>query len=290
MKVALTLNGYFSSRSDTGSIKVGELASSYIKKSIIDKVDGDVDVFIHSWDLQNKDLVLDLYQNNVRKYVFEEQKDFSDELLKVDEEWLLSDSTPPPNGEPREMYENCRLNIFFSYLYSRKEAILLKKKYEEENNFKYDCVFVGRFDLGFRGKEHYQPFYPTDVYFDPQSDMKKIWTPFWLQFNAGFADHWWYSNSENIDIISTWYDRSFEYFQKDSPYVRSMTTGWFDSNREDIFSNEVFKQPDRREKNLMTHPRYMSISTHHNSKWFLKDVGLYSSVACHAPKGIYDVD
>lgn len=272
MKTALLFNGYFSSRSDTATTVAAEKAFLHVKEQIIDKLNGEVDIFIHSWDIENEKKIKKTYGEWIKVIKVEKQKDFSRELSLMDEDWYNK-------GFEREktMYKECKLEIILSYLYSRKEAVKIKKQFEKKNGFLYDAVFLGRFDLGTRGKEYYQPAgcYPTDVIFNPSASMEQVYTPFWYQFNAGYADHWWYSNSNNIDLISTWYDKCFEYFKKESDYSSALESGWFDSNAFDEFSNEALKPISERSSNLVKYPRWMAISTHHCAKWFMKDVGLY---------------
>jgi len=278
MKTALLLNGYFSSRSDTPDVSASAKGFEHIKENIITKVDGNIDIFIHSWDVPNEENIKNLYGEWIKDVKIEEQKDFSTELSLLDEEWFNE-------GFDREntIYKNCKLEIILSYLYGRKETTRLKKDYEEKNNFLYDVVFVGRFDLGTRGKEHYQPIYPTDVVFNPNAPMEYVYTPFWYQFNAGYADDWWYSNSKNMDLIATWYDKCFEYFKKESHYAQALVGGWFHSNATEEFSNEMFKPMAARTTNLAKIPRWLGISTHHCAKWFMKDIGLYDKTACIIP-------
>ena len=78
-----------------------------------------------------------------------------------------------------------------------------------------------------------------------------------------------------MDIIGTAYDKIQEYYSPDSDYVQSVTTGWFDSNGDDPFSNEQMKAENRRSQKLVFFPRWHCIDNHKLYKWFFKDVGLY---------------
>jgi hypothetical protein len=274
MKTAFTINGYFSSKSDLihgGPGSTGRLSHEYLKKELFEKAENDVDVFIHSWDIENKQKILDLYGDSVKDYKFEEQIDFSNKIDKQTTDWF-DEGFDRANTE----YKSCTFETIYSYLYGRKNAIDIKSNYENKNNFTYDSVLVGRFDLGLRGKEHPQIHYPTNIYYSENLDMNYVYTPYWDQFNVGYADHWWFSSSENVNIIATWYEKSKEYFSIDSDYVKAATTGWFDSNRYDLFSNEVLKKKDDRSKELMCFPKWYCINTHLCSKWFMNEVGLYN--------------
>lgn len=107
-----------------------------------------------------------------------------------------------------------------SFLYSRKAAVQLKRKYEEEKGFKYDCVILARFDLGQRGKEHPQKYYATNFNFNPNLNMEYVYSAYWDQLNHGYADHWFFSNSLNMDTVSLMFDRVKDYYQSDSEYVK----------------------------------------------------------------------
>ena len=68
-----------------------------------------------------------------------------------------------------------------------------------------------------------------------------FYSKYWNQHNQGFADMWFYSNSDNMNIFSTLYDRIFDYMKSDSDYIKEATTSWFDSNVDDEFSNEIYR-------------------------------------------------
>ena len=70
MKIALCLHGLFNSTTDLTSN--GYDGYQYIKEHILSK--GDVDVYIHSWEVNMKDEIVKLY--NTKACVLEEQKDF----------------------------------------------------------------------------------------------------------------------------------------------------------------------------------------------------------------------
>ena len=126
-----------------------------------------------------------------------------------------------------------------SFLYSRKESVRLKKEYEKKNNFKYDVVLVSRFDVG----HHNNCLNKTShLNFDPALDMSKIYQAYWDQTNAGASDHWFYSNSKNIDYLTLLYDKLPEHLNKHSEYTKLCKKGWPLSDKEDEFSGELFKE------------------------------------------------
>jgi hypothetical protein len=79
----------------------------------------------------------------------------------------------------------------------------LKKQYEVENNFKYDCVMVTRFDCIYRSiwdlwNLDMDYFYVTDG-----------WP---LSYLEGLPDLWFFSNSETMDVYGRMYDDLHEVF------------------------------------------------------------------------------
>ena len=261
MKIALCLHGYFA---NAGGYEAGVEGYKYIRRKLLEK--HDVDVFIHSWDLENKDTILSLY--NPAASLFEEQNQFKYELSQVDEEHFFG-----PSKEAPGMYSINNIFKAMSFLYSRKYAVRLKSEYEQSNGFEYDCVVLARFDLGQRGKEHYQKYYATNFNFSELLDMNYVYSAFWNQLNHGYADHWFFSNSKNMNIVSKLYDKVIEYYQKDSEYVKRVITSWADTNESDEFSNEFFKNSKSLEKKF---PLWGCIDNHKLYKWYFIDSGLYN--------------
>ena len=257
MKIALCLSGYFSNAAGTFDAVKGH---SYIHNKLFSRYD--VDTFIHSWDVNNKEEILNLY--NPVSFEFEQQKKFVDEMSNLDEEYFFKHGA----------YHNNTMFKTFSVSYSRKMSVELKKQYEMQNNFKYDCVIMARYDLGQRGKEHRQKYYATNFNFNKHLNMDYVYSAFWDQLNHGFADHWFFSNSKNMDILSCLHDKLAEYYSPSSEYVKKVTEGWPDSNSYNEFSNEFFNPV--KSNNLKTWPLNACIDNHKLYKWYLIDSGLYN--------------
>lgn len=257
MKIALCLSGYFGKTSNTSDAIAGY---SYIKKKLLSKYD--VDVFIHSWDLSKEQEVEDLYKPVGKK--FELQKDFFDQLSRLNENDFF--------GEKGQYYHNSMFKTF-SVSYSRKESVLLKKQHEMQNNFIYDCVIMTRFDLGQRGKEHPQKYYATNFNFNQNLNMDYIYSAYWDQLNHGFADHWFFSNSKNMDIVSCLHDKLDKYYTAESEYIQKVTKGWPDSNAANQFSNEFYSSTEPNK--LKTWNVNACIDNHKLYKWYFIDSGLY---------------
>jgi hypothetical protein len=256
MKVALCLNGYYVSSS---GIDTARSSFDYIKKKILDVAD--VDVFVHSWDLEHQEEIERLYSPVAS--VFEKQKTFEEEQLSFDEAWFNE------NFDRSSSMYNSTIYKTLSCMYSRKQSIAIKTEHERQNGFEYDCVIMARFDLGNRGKEHHQVYYATNINFDPNLDMSHVYTAYWDQLNHGIADHWFYSNSRSMNRISELYDGLFSYYQKDSDYVKSVTSGWLVSNRQNEFSNELIKPKAYRTDDLHTFPKWGCIDNHKAYKWHM---------------------
>jgi hypothetical protein len=264
MKIALCLYGYFNNRRDKNA---GDKGYQYIKLNVLDKIKN-VDTFIHSWEVDLKDMILKKY--NPQKSVFENQIDFNQIAIDsgIDENWIN-------RGFNRKgtTYQQCSIHASLSFYYSRWMAIKLKENYEEENNFKYDCVIVSRFDLGHTSTWH-RGYNVSLMPFDSNLDMSFIYSAMWKQLNAGYADQWFFSDSKNIDLLGTMYEEALtNYFQKDSEYQSAIMNGWFDSNRVDQYSNEILKQ--EKAIFLYKYPRWQMINNHILHKWHIFKIGLY---------------
>ena len=227
MKVAVCLHGLARGSSVQAD---GAFAENY--STLLKKISG-ADIFIHSWDE-------DIKRHLVKRFspvdsFFESQKNFSEEI-SLFRGVQFHDNTGINQGD---------LFKTLSFLYSRKKSVQLKTQHEKNNNFKYDVVLVSRFDVGY----HKNGLNKTShLNFDPALDMSKIYQAYWDQTNAGASDHWFYSNSENINYLSTLYDKLPEYLDTYSKYTNLCNRGWPLSNELNEFSGELFK--NQRSKNL----------------------------------------
>ena len=196
----------------------------------------DCDVFIHSWDFDIMDELQDIFKP--LKYEFQPQYHFLPET-KNHKDKNYANNTRVAQGD---------LFKTLSFLKSRKKSIDLKSEYEKENNFKYDCVLVSRFDVG----HHKSGLNKTShLNFNPNQDMQYMYQAYWDQTNAGASDHWFYSNSDNINMLSTLYDNVLDYLSEDSEYTKWCNNGWPLSDANNEFSNELFKHKAIRSENLI---------------------------------------
>jgi hypothetical protein len=248
MRIALCMSGYLAG---------GDRAAHYIQNNLLTNTN--IDIFVHSWDVPNEHKIKSYYGHWLKDVTLEPQYDFSNEISLLGGDW----SRAPAK----------KLNVLSS-AYGRQQSIKLKEDYERTHNFIYDWVIYSRFDLGVRDR-HREPRYRCcEIVFDKNYDNKYLYTKYWPQLNQGFADMWLYSNSINMDLYATYYDKIFEYSKNDSEYLKAMTTGWPDSNKDQEFSNEIFKK--EKSNNLTTFPLNWAMGNNHTMlKWFLIDKGLY---------------
>jgi hypothetical protein len=175
MKIALCLHGLFSSENDTSSN--GFDGREHIQKNILDK--GDVDVFIHSWETDKKDLIEAIYQP--KKAIFESQIDFKETIIKNGLDTLV--------GTPRTPQS------VLSHLYSVTEAM----KLPYESGVEYDIIIKARFDLGrinrnTSGPGLGNPFAVQCINFQTDIENGKLYNANWNHFNMGPADMWFYGS------------------------------------------------------------------------------------------------
>ena len=273
MKTAVCLYGLFTHHFHDS----GERGYEHIKREILSKVP-DADFFCHSWDVEKEDLILDWYKP--KKSIIEPQIDFSDKVNAIDLGRYLY--TPHRNWQ----------YIFraFSFYYTRAKSIELKKQYEEENNFKYDCVITCRYDLGQRDRDQTLEYYVSRINFDPNNDMSYMYSAMWNQINAGMADQWFYSNSENMNKFIDLYEKMSLYLSAGSDYEKLVTEGGPDSNMFNNpsddprqYTNEVFLSDDEKSLTPMKYDRWECVNNHIMHKYFMIETGLYEK--CKYLKG-----
>ena len=193
MRIALCLHGMQGKESSqwggNGNNLDPHLGWRQYKHHLIDKNDN-VDVFLHTRDPNFDETAIDLYQP--KKYEIEPYFDFN--LDKYCE--TSSKATRYPLKGAKEQSQAC-----WSRWYSAYKSVALKAKYEKENNFKYDWVYLSRPD--------YLSF--EDVIFS-NYDNKYFYLP-WSNFSATLPwtyeekspDLWFFSDSEKMDKFSEIY-------------------------------------------------------------------------------------
>lgn len=199
MKIALCLHGLFDSSTDLTSNGVDGF--EYIKENILTK--GDVDIYIHSWDIDKKEEILNLY--NPKSYVFEQQKDFSN-LIEGRSINSLTTCPRPPQNVLSHFYG---ISKVFKLLYETKE--------------KYDIVIKSRFDLGrinrnTSGPGNHNPYPVQCINFITNIEKDKIYMANWNHFNMGPADMWFYGDQHLMEEFTGLYDSLIPQFHLNSDF------------------------------------------------------------------------
>ena len=184
MKVALCLHGLFDSLTDKSS--KGHDGYEHIKKNILDGVD--TDVYIHSWDLDKQEEILNLY--NPKSFKFDNQIDFTDTIINN----KLNTLKAPPRSP----------QTVLSHLYSVGESV----KLAFESLIDYDIVIKARFDLGrinrnTSGPGRGNPFPVQCINFKTNIQADKLYMANWQHFHMGPADMWFYGSLEIMKPFTT---------------------------------------------------------------------------------------
>lgn len=175
MKIALCLSGYVGRKNKIDkSISDSEyLCLDYSSKFTKDFIIGnnDVDIFIHSFDINLKDKILKTY-NAVDSIIENQKTDF--------------------NVDPEHFHS-------VSQWYSKMKVVELKKLREEKLNFKYDWVILGRFDIGYSKVLNFSELnndkiYVSDGWNRHPNVVRKI------------QDLIFISNSDNMNDIASFYN------------------------------------------------------------------------------------
>lgn len=217
MKVAFCLSGIAGGLNENkeGVPVDFKIGFDHYKKHILGK--NNCDVFIHTWSVQFEKEIKKLYKP--KKSIFQKQ--------------IIFDT---PNFLDK-MFRKRPYNRHATYSrwYSIKKVMELKRQYEKENKFKYDCVFLTRFDVAFFKDVIFKnydmgKFYvaygfrfvnpkgielPNNLYWQTlkTTDMSKYKRKFigHPYTNSGLSDLWFFSNSDYMDKFSTLYDHLEEY-------------------------------------------------------------------------------
>lgn len=104
------------------------------------------------------------------------------------------------SAQPQIMFEkdpSNKLHWTKSRWFSHKQALKLVDQHESMNDFKYDYVFVTRFDCDYYTKFNFTKYNP-----------EKFWVANWPDNRGpvGFIDLWFLSNSKNMKKFGSVYD------------------------------------------------------------------------------------
>jgi hypothetical protein len=219
MKIALCLHGLFNSTTDPTSNGVDGF--EYIKENILSK--GDVDIYIHSWELDKKEEILNLYKP--KSYIFEQQKEFSN---IINDRGLDSlEQTPRP------------IKNVISHLYSVTEAVNLALN----SGVDYDMIIKSRFDLGrinrdTSGPNKHNPFPVQCINLLTEIEDDKLYMANWNHFNMGPADMWFYGSKNIMKEFATLFPTLEQEMYLDSDYHKFATA--IENNRGDLSNSIAF--------------------------------------------------
>lgn len=227
MRIALCFYGLVGSKADKNGNGIAldpKIAYDLNNKNLIThntKMGNEVDVFIHSWSHEFKNELASLYKPSA--FEIEKQKEFPhsnkiannrdfSELVKMS----LSAIKKP--SSLLEILSNNKKEAFRAYSrwYSNKAVLELKSKYEQENNFEYDCVMVLRLDVGFYTPLDYSAYDMEGFYASNWNDYPIATNNYTTNnknhnIGKGFLDFWFFSNSENMNKFSELYDQITNY-------------------------------------------------------------------------------
>ena len=216
MRIAISLSGYVGwvngSYTPTGKkANIDNLIEANPKlsyDSIMEKVvrpnTGGVDFFIHTWNVNRKDELNDLYKP---KTIVAEPQD------------------PFDKGELKEFgmkyHSGMRVNNRFR-CYSKFNAtyrvLKLVREYELKNNFKYDAVLTTRLDVIYNSILNFSDY-----------DLNKLWIGDWhmrggfRHQNERFNDIIYFSNSDIMNGYVTEY-KNINKFSQDNAYRKDLPT------------------------------------------------------------------
>ncbi len=151
MKIALCLSGLSSGTNNKNNNVNYKIGYEYFKKNIIDE-NNEVDIFIHTWNNNDINDILLLY--NPKKYIIDNTIMFFNNYKKYKKEC----------SEEEIVNFNYKSHSTKSRWYSCKKVLELKQKYEEDNNFKYDFVMNSRFDIAFQQKLNFKNYNNNNFY------------------------------------------------------------------------------------------------------------------------------
>jgi hypothetical protein len=233
MKIAICFYGLVGSKelkNGNGEALDPKIAYEFYKKHIFNKND-EIDIFIHSWSIEERDSLIGLY--NPKKEIIENQILFpkSSEHLNLygssfkSKLRLFLFKFSKNNGSANHIVGKINDSFrAYSRWYSSKKVLELKKEYEEEYNFVYDSVMITRLDVGFFTDLEFKNYDMQYFYASHRNDAPSKENNFIANKenhfkDTQFQDLWFFSNSKNMDKFSLLYDKIEEYGV--SPHISS---------------------------------------------------------------------
>jgi len=206
LKIALCFRGRAAGYSKGNPVRALEGQLLLIKKHIVQ--DHEADVFLHCWTPSVEKKLLDTYKPI--KYIIEDEiifdEKYEDGMENVSARGHVLKKTKKVWGGHHKL----------SVLYSICKSLQLKKDYEEEQGFKYDVVFLLRYDIDFLENFDYskweaamaQGMLVTSVCTTAPA-LRKSYT------NMRIWDLWFAGSTTTMDVVAM----SFEAMKDDAWYL-----------------------------------------------------------------------
>ena len=194
------------------------------------------DIFIHTWTSEKTEILKKIEMNLPEKRrisYFKNMTRINDNIvketynpkkIKIEKPKIFENEIKEIEKIIRKYRENediIKHNKYLAYrtlsmFHSIYESIDLKKKYEKDNNFKYDCVLLCRFDVSARADK---------ITFDINDNMDYFYFSIKNKFlhihaNRGILpDHWVYSNTHNMNFFCKLLENFAFYLEKYYDYM-----------------------------------------------------------------------
>ena len=170
-----------------------DLAHLHWDKYILSPKENDIDIFIHSWDVNLKDYIVSKF--NPKSYFFEKQVVF-DMPYFIYQKYKLPASSRYDYNISLRAHKLNRIQNHYSKWYSFEKSIDLALEYGKNNNIKYDCIMGSRFDVAIK----------KEIVFD-KYNMDCIWKvggPPW-DGSLKVQDHLFFSNEDKMEKFKKLY-------------------------------------------------------------------------------------
>lgn len=222
MKIAICFYGLVGSMEDKngqGKPLNPEIAFNLNKKNLFQ--DNDVDIFIHSWSIEQRDTLLALYKP--KEWLIEPQVEFNDNEKLLNNTSLyerismkikkFSDLQEYKSLEAKKIQEIQRAR---SRWLSTKKVLELKQQNEKRIGRTYDFVMLLRLDVGFYTKLDFSKLDQKHLYVSNWNDYPNKQNNFNVSKRnnnkgKGFLDFWFLGNSKILDHYATIYDNLNKY-------------------------------------------------------------------------------
>lgn len=214
---AYVLNPYLKAKHDTnettkklktalcisGHLRTFENNFESVKINIIDKMD--CDVFIHTWDIMGmayRPCDSGVYSIETQNLAHKIQKLYNPKKLVI-EPTKNFNVTPLMHSR---LIDYRDISGILSMFYKIEACNALKKEYEKEKDFTYDCVIRFRGDL----------FMDTPIPADHNTNLNNLFIPMYGNY-SGVCDQFAYGSSSIMDIYSELYSNIQQHLEAGAP-------------------------------------------------------------------------